>query len=348
MKMFERLAEKEVIHICVGTTFRPNELYKRVLNFRRRTELEKKQGEIEGDAQVFEPGPSKIKGKKAKKTPKRQPKTIAKSTNVTLPAPITPRTAFKSLPVGKNPRFFPIQTNAATARPTVVTEHRLLNKKFQRQQQEGRDLVPLRVESSKKRKSVKRKVSFDDFDEQASDGDTSDHDLDRVETSSDDEQDDDSYFQRLYKNGEMYDAKEFGKIQLRPWMLFMDKAHLKSVVRDYCIQEGFAIVVDAAHNIRKVLEGHVETREEKRGKITKGRGPRLSNAKSVNVIDTMPEPARGGLIEKQKKEMQTSGKPLLIQNPRVRDQSYAAKAAKASKDTATQASQTNTTHCTPS
>ena len=42
-----------------------------------------------------------------------------------------------------------------------------------------------RVESSKKRKSVKRKVSFDDFDEQASDGDTSDHDLDRVETSSD-------------------------------------------------------------------------------------------------------------------------------------------------------------------
>ena len=56
----------------------------------------------------------------------------------------------------------------------------------------------------------------------------------------------------------------------------------------------------------------------------------------------------GGLIEKQKKEMQTSGKPLLIQNPRVRDQSYAAKAAKASKDTATQASQTNTTHCTPS
>ena len=41
------------------------------------------------------------------------------------------------------------------------------------------------MESSKKRKSVKRKVSFDDFDEQASDGDTSDHDLDRVETSSD-------------------------------------------------------------------------------------------------------------------------------------------------------------------
>ena len=51
MKMFERLAEKEVIHICVGTTFRPNELYKRVLNFRRRTELEKKQGEIEGNGE---------------------------------------------------------------------------------------------------------------------------------------------------------------------------------------------------------------------------------------------------------------------------------------------------------
>ncbi|WOG89823.1 hypothetical protein DCAR_0209062 [Daucus carota subsp. sativus] len=48
--------------------------------------------------------------------------------------------------------------------------------------------------------------------------------------------------------------------------------------------------------------------------------------------------------------MQATGKPLLIRNPRVRDQSNAAKAAKASKDTATatQASQTNTTRCTPS
>ncbi|KAL1826766.1 hypothetical protein ACET3Z_005178 [Daucus carota] len=49
MKMFERLAEREVIHICVGTTVRPNELYKTVLNFRRRTELKEKQGETEGN-----------------------------------------------------------------------------------------------------------------------------------------------------------------------------------------------------------------------------------------------------------------------------------------------------------
>ncbi|WOG97735.1 hypothetical protein DCAR_0417076 [Daucus carota subsp. sativus] len=243
--MFERLAEKEVIHICVGTTVRPNELYKTVLNFRRRSELKEKQGETEGngenegkqgesegngenegkqgetegdpfsqmldnegDAQVFEPGPSKTKGKKGKKTPKRQQKTRAKSANVTLPAPITPKTAFKSLPVRKSPRFSPVQTNAATARPTVVTEHRLFKKKVPKTTARRKGLSTTqdddsagqtgneenafeeeqasdRVESSKKRKAVKRKVSFDDSEEQASDGDTSDHDLDGVDTSSD-------------------------------------------------------------------------------------------------------------------------------------------------------------------
>lgn len=65
-----------------------------------------------------------------------------------------------------------------------------------------------------------------------------------------DDEDDDVYYKKLYKNGEMYDEKDFGKIELRPWMLFMDKNHLKGVLKDYCIQEGFAITVLSADNRR--------------------------------------------------------------------------------------------------
>ncbi|KAL1833036.1 hypothetical protein ACET3Z_002687 [Daucus carota] len=189
----------------------------------------------EGDAQVFEPGPSKTKGKKGKKTPKRQQKTRAKSANVTLPAPITPKTAFKSLPVRKSPRFSPVQTNAATARPTVVTEHRLFKKK-----------VP---KTTARRKGLSTT------------------------------QDDDSAGQ----TGNEENAFE-----------------------------------------EEQASDRVESSKKRRG----GRSERKE------IQDCQMQEA--------------TGKPLLIRNPRVRDQSNAAKAAKASRDTATQASQTNTTRCTPS
>lgn len=64
----------------------------------------------------------------------------------------------------------------------------------------------------------------------------------------DDEQD--NYFAKLYENGEMYPDEEFGKIGLKPWQIFMDKQHLRDVVRDYCIQSGFSIIVASANNLK--------------------------------------------------------------------------------------------------
>ncbi|KAL2926583.1 Serine/threonine-protein kinase STE7-like protein [Bienertia sinuspersici] len=61
---------------------------------------------------------------------------------------------------------------------------------------------------------------------------------------------DDSYLSRLYNNGEVFDDAEIGKIRLRPWQLFVDKEHFKDALRDYCIQEGFALVVNKANNLR--------------------------------------------------------------------------------------------------
>lgn len=65
-----------------------------------------------------------------------------------------------------------------------------------------------------------------------------------------DDDDDENYYQRLYKNGTLYESKDFGKIELKPWMLYMDKAHFKDTLKDYCIQEGFAINVISADNKR--------------------------------------------------------------------------------------------------
>ncbi|XP_021729409.1 uncharacterized protein LOC110696431 [Chenopodium quinoa] len=58
------------------------------------------------------------------------------------------------------------------------------------------------------------------------------------------------YFAKLYKNGELYNDEEFGKIVIKPWQLFTNKQHLRDVVRDYCIQSGFSVVVLKASNLR--------------------------------------------------------------------------------------------------
>lgn len=47
--------------------------------------------------------------------------------------------------------------------------------------------------------------------------------------------DDDDYFSRLYKNGEIYEEKRWGKIMFKPWVIFIHKNHLKDTLRDYCI-----------------------------------------------------------------------------------------------------------------
>lgn len=44
-----------------------------------------------------------------------------------------------------------------------------------------------------------------------------------------------------YTRMKFYEDKEFGKIALKPWMIFLDKSHLKEKLKDYCMQEGFAL-----------------------------------------------------------------------------------------------------------
>ncbi|XP_021717066.1 uncharacterized protein LOC110684924 isoform X2 [Chenopodium quinoa] len=59
---------------------------------------------------------------------------------------------------------------------------------------------------------------------------------------------------RLYRNGEVFEEAEFGKIRLKQWQLFVDKDHFKDALRDFCIQEGFALVVNKADNRRYTAE----------------------------------------------------------------------------------------------
>ncbi|KAL2930826.1 Inactive 7-epi-sesquithujene synthase [Bienertia sinuspersici] len=66
--------------------------------------------------------------------------------------------------------------------------------------------------------------------------------------------DDGGRLSKIYKNGEVYDDVELGKIRLKPWQLFVDKDHLKDVIRDFCIQEGFSLVVVKADNERYIEE----------------------------------------------------------------------------------------------
>ncbi|XP_021749127.1 uncharacterized protein LOC110714883 [Chenopodium quinoa] len=66
--------------------------------------------------------------------------------------------------------------------------------------------------------------------------------------------DDESYMNRLYMNGEVFEETEFGNIKLKPWQLFVDKDQFRDVLRDFCIQEGFSLVVRRADNFRYTAE----------------------------------------------------------------------------------------------
>ncbi|KAL2938652.1 hypothetical protein RDABS01_022101 [Bienertia sinuspersici] len=43
-------------------------------------------------------------------------------------------------------------------------------------------------------------------------------------------------------------TKIFGKIEIKAWQLFTDKLHLREVLRDYCIQSAFVVVVETTNN----------------------------------------------------------------------------------------------------
>ena len=60
--------------------------------------------------------------------------------------------------------------------------------------------------------------------------------------------DDVNYIQRVFKNGQMYVDQGWENIKLAPWRIFVDKKHLRDVVKDYAIQSGFEYVVDRANN----------------------------------------------------------------------------------------------------
>ncbi|KAK9674005.1 hypothetical protein RND81_12G204600 [Saponaria officinalis] len=53
----------------------------------------------------------------------------------------------------------------------------------------------------------------------------------------------DDGLKNIYKNGRMYTPKRWGEIVLKPWLMFMSKGDFLSVLSDYCVQEGFSVVV---------------------------------------------------------------------------------------------------------
>lgn len=59
---------------------------------------------------------------------------------------------------------------------------------------------------------------------------------------------DKGYLSRIYNNREVFDDPGFVRISLKSWMLFVDKEHFKDFLRDYCVQEGYDLVVKKANN----------------------------------------------------------------------------------------------------
>lgn len=159
MKMFDKLSDRSLITVWVGTTLKPNFLYKLVLNLKRKSESAKKTltednialpdddlpslHEID-DTSVNHATKKQLQTKtitKPKAKPKVKPKGIT-----TLPPPVSPNTAFKSLTIRRSPRFFPQQNINLTAHTPVSapTSASDLLEKFQRPQPR-RKVIQLRV-----------------------------------------------------------------------------------------------------------------------------------------------------------------------------------------------------------
>ncbi|KAL2895808.1 EF-hand calcium-binding domain-containing protein 5, partial [Bienertia sinuspersici] len=125
------------------------------------------------------------------------------------------------------------------------------------------DMTPIGVGVSSDGSVKNGKKGNGDVDDEVSDNDGDNENLDEVMDMIQDNYDpyaddfwqedvdnDESYLKRLYKNGEFYEDAEWGKIVLKPWMLFSDKQHFKQVLRDYCIQCRFGIVVEKSSPTR--------------------------------------------------------------------------------------------------
>ncbi|KAL2906564.1 Fibrous sheath-interacting protein 2, partial [Bienertia sinuspersici] len=81
-------------------------------------------------------------------------------------------------------------------------------------------------------------------------GDEDDVDAPITSKSFEDCLDGSSCFDQLYKNGTVVGEMEFGEVKLEQWMIFSNKEHFLGTFRDFCIQEGFAVRVEKADNVR--------------------------------------------------------------------------------------------------
>ncbi|XP_074264169.1 uncharacterized protein LOC141586750 [Silene latifolia] len=89
-------------------------------------------------------------------------------------------------------------------------------------------------------------------------------DMENYSTGSDDSNDDYCYDEgfdiakgesdRTYKKGRMYLPQRWGEITLKPWLLFISKDEFMSVFSDYCIQQGFSVVVIKSDRVRYTAE----------------------------------------------------------------------------------------------
>ncbi|XP_048493289.1 uncharacterized protein LOC125493809 [Beta vulgaris subsp. vulgaris] len=59
-----------------------------------------------------------------------------------------------------------------------------------------------------------------------------------------------STMDRLYRNGKIWNEEPFGSIKLEPWLIFPTREVFLEVLRDFCIQEGFGLLVLKADNKR--------------------------------------------------------------------------------------------------
>ncbi|XP_074340844.1 uncharacterized protein LOC141678425 isoform X2 [Apium graveolens] len=135
IKMFDKLSDRSVITIWVGTTLKPNSLYKLVISLRSKNEGADNArpddnialpnddfpslDEID-DTSVNQTTKEQTKAKTITKT-KAKPKVKPKlKVNTALPPSISPNTAFKSLTIQRSPRFSP-QQNINLTSPTPVS-----------------------------------------------------------------------------------------------------------------------------------------------------------------------------------------------------------------------------------
>ncbi|KAL2942636.1 hypothetical protein RDABS01_030986 [Bienertia sinuspersici] len=66
---------------------------------------------------------------------------------------------------------------------------------------------------------------------------------------------DDSYLKRVYNNGEFYKDEGWGKIVLKPWMLFIDKQHFQQRIHSSRLPDGRTWAIKSIKNAEHTCQG---------------------------------------------------------------------------------------------